>query len=1012
MIGLVVLRVSSPVFVGRDAEAAQLWAAFERARTGSPAAVAVAGEAGVGKTRLVNELLGRVRAQHAFALTGGCLDVGEGVVAYAPLIEALRSLGGAVDPAELERVLGGARAELARLVPELGAPAETGVQAGPGAGALVPGRLFELVLGVLHRLAERGPLLLVVEDLHWADRSTRELLGFLVRNLRAGVALVLTYRSDELHRRHPLRPFLGELDRGGRVERLELGRLGRRELGDLLAGILGEPAPAALVGEILARSEGNPFFAEELLAARVEGAGGSAELLPEELRDLLLARVEALPQATQRLLQVAAVAGGQVDHYLLAEVAAQPPERLVELLREAVAHHVLVVEDSSGGYAFRHALVQEAIYDDLLPVQRPPLHTAYARALAARIEGEPAAAVGELGRLAYHWYAAHDLGRALLASVQAGQAAEAAFALAEAADHYERALELWQQAPQAAASSPLDRGALLQRAAQAASLAGEGPRAVALIAQALAETDAAADPLQAGALLERLARYQWFAGDTLAAMTTVEQAVATIPAKPPSAERARALAAHGQMLMLWSRNGAAQARCEEAVAVARQVGARAVEGHGLNSLGSSFGNRGHLETGVAHLDQARAIAAELGDPDDLCRAHHNLGCIYLIAGSHEEAVRAQRECLDLARRFGSMGSYGPVAIANAAQALLWLGRWEEAERLLDEAFDLDLDPRGMVNPLLSRGLQRLWRGDLDGARTDLTWVLERSKTSLDPQDGVPARAWLATGATWQGRPEDARAAVADGLGSLAEVDQPDLVAELCLAGLAAEAALAGRAAAHRDGKAHDQTARIAAGLLERARAAAGADGVAVVGAVRAKLLTVEAEWTRVTGRGDPDHWAETAGAWDELGCPWPAAYARWRLAEALLEHGATREEAAVPLRRAWATARGLGARPLQAGAESLARRSRIALVSDPVAAGETESAEAQPAVPGQELGLTPREREVLALVAEGRTNRQIAEALFITEKTASVHVSNILAKLGVANRAEAAATVHRLGLTG
>jgi hypothetical protein len=243
------------------------------------------------------------------ALAGGCLDVGEGVVAYAPLVEALRSLGDAVDPAELERVLGSARPELARLVPELGGRDEAGVQAAAGAGALVPGRLFELLLGVLHRLAARGPLLPVVEDLHWADQSTRDLLGFLVRNLRAGVTLLLTYRSDELHRRHPLRPFLGELDRGGRTERLELGRLGRRELGELLAGILGEPAPAALAREILARSQGNPFFAEELLAAHAGGVGASAEL-PEALRDLLLARVEALPQATQRMLQVAASPAG------------------------------------------------------------------------------------------------------------------------------------------------------------------------------------------------------------------------------------------------------------------------------------------------------------------------------------------------------------------------------------------------------------------------------------------------------------------------------------------------------------------------------------------------------------------------------------------------------------------------------------------------------------------------------------------------------------------------------
>jgi DNA-binding CsgD family transcriptional regulator/tetratricopeptide (TPR) repeat protein len=1004
-IGGVVLRVSSPVLVGRAAEAAQLWAAFERAQAGSPATVVVAGEAGVGKTRLVTELIAPVRAQGALALTGGCLNVGEGVVAYAPLVEALRSLGAAVDPAELERVLGGARAELARLVPELGAPDE--VYAAPEAGALVPGRLFELLLGVLHRLAERGPLLLVVEDVHWADQSTRDLLGFLVRNLRAGVALVLTYRSDELHRRHPLRPLLGELDRSGRAERLDLGRLGRRELGELLAGILGEPAPVALAQEILARSEGNPFFAEELLAARVEGAGGSGEL-PEALRDLLLARVEALPQAAQRLLQVAAVAGQRVGHHLLAEVAAQPPQDLVDLLREAVAQHVLVAEGGSGGYAFRHALVQEAIYDDLLPVQRPPLHAAYARALAARIEGQAGAGAAELGRLAYHWYAAHDLGRALLASVQAGQAAEAAFAQAEAAGHYERALELWEQAPQAAASSPLDRSCLLQRAAQAASRAGAGTRAVALINQALTETDAAAEPLRAGVLLERLARYQWLTGDTAAAVAAMERAVAIIPAEPPSAERARVLAAHGQMLMLRSRNRAAQARCEEAAAVARRAGARGVEGHARNSLGTSLGSCGHLEAGASHLEQARAIAAELGDQDELCRAHHNLGCVYLVNGRYQDAVDAELECRDLARRFGSMGTVGTAAIAVAAEALLWLGRFQEAERLLDEAFDLDLEPKAMVLPLLARGLHRLWRGDLEEARADLTWILERSKVSLDPQEMADTRARLVTVATWDGRPEDTRAVVADGLMSLAEADEPYSMAELCTAGLAAEAALAERAAARRDKKARDQASRIAVGLLERARAAAAADGVAVTIAVRARLLTVEAEWTRVARPSDPDRWAEAAGAWDELGCPWPATYARWRLAEAQLELGTPREEAAAPLRQAWATAHRLGAAPLLGEVELLARRARITLAPEPVA----DSDAAQPAAPGDELGLTPREREVLALVAEGRTNRQIADALFISDKTASVHVSNILAKLGVANRAEAAATVHRLGLTG
>ena len=347
-------------------------------------------------------------------------------------------------------------------------------------------------------------------------------------------------------------------------------------------------------------------------------------------------------------------------------------------------------------------------------------------------------------------------------------------------------------------------------------------------------------------------------------------------------------------------------------------------------------------------------------------------------------------------------------IAAAAEALLWLGRFQEAERLLGEAFDLDLEPEAMRWLVLARGLHRLWRGDLEEARADLTRIVERSKVSLDPQDSAPAYARRAAVATWDGRPDDARAAVAGGLASLDGADEAYLVAELCLAGLAAEAALAGRAAARRNEKERDEASRIAAGLLERAGAAADADGVAVTGAVRARLLTAEAEWTRVATPSDPGRWAAAAGAWDELGCPWPAAYARWRLAEALLQAGAPHQQAAVPLQQARATARGLGAAPLLAEVELLARRARIALAPEPMAGGDAT----KPAAPGDELGLTPREKEVLALVAEGRTNRQIADALFISEKTASVHVSNILATLGVANRAEAAATVHRLGLTG
>jgi DNA-binding CsgD family transcriptional regulator/tetratricopeptide (TPR) repeat protein len=995
--------------VGRDAEAARLRAALERAAGGRPAIVVVAGEAGVGKTRLVHDLVCRAGELGAVALTGGCLDVGDGVLAYAPLVEALRPLVGLLDAAELERVLGGARGELARVVPELGGAAATR----SGEAPLAPTRLFELLLGVLHRLAESGPVLLVVEDLHWADQSTRDLLGFLVRNLRGGVALVLTYRSDELHRRHPLRPFLAELDRSGRAERLELSRLGRRDLVELLAGILEEPAPPALVGEILARSEGNPFFAEELLAAHLDGTR-----LPLALRDLVLARVEALSEPTQRVLEVAAVAGTRVDHELLAAVAGQDAEQLVWLLREAVTHHVLGVDEATGAYVFRHALVQEAIYDDLLPVQRGPLHAAYARALERRISergdapGAGGAAAAEQGRLAYHWYAAHDLGQALLASVRAGQAAEAASALAEALGHYERALELWDQVPEAAARSPLDRGTLLHRAAEAANLAGYDDRAIALGRLALDRVDPAAEPLRAGALLERLARYHWTAANTPRAMAFVERAVAIIPPEPPSEELARALAAHAQLLMLLGRHAQARARGEEAVAVARQVGARVVEGHALTTLGTCLGILGHTEEGIADLEQGLRIARDLVNVDDLGRSHANLATVLDHAGRSADAAGVFLAGAEAVRQHGALARYGPNYLPDAANALLSLGRREEAERLLDQAFDLDLRSPGLrVRALTVRATLRVRTGDPAGAEADLRHILDEAPAPLDPQNAAPVLGGLAEAALWDGRLADARAAAAEGLRLLTAAEEPYWISELCRTALGVEAAVAEQARARHADAEEQATRELAAGVLDRLRAVTTAPGVRPTPAVAANQRTAEAEWSRVTGPSDPGRWAAAAEAWEALGFPWHGGYARWRQAEALLAQGTPRPDAAAALIRAGSLADGLGARPLVAEVESLARRARIDL---PEAAGgdaEAEPAAGQPAVT-DELGLTPREREVLALVADGRTNRQIAEALFISAKTASVHVSNILAKLGVASRVEAAAVAHRLRLTG
>jgi predicted ATPase len=323
-------QVMTGRFVGRAEELARLHELLARAADGEPLMALIAGEAGVGKTRLVEQLAATAPQQGARVLRGGCVPLGEEGLPFAPVVQALRGLARDLDPAELEAVAGPAKHELDHLVPDLAWGGEAAAGAGVvGAGQ---GRLFELLLGVVERLAASRPLLWVMEDLHWADRSTRDLIAFLATYLRSHpVLLVGTFRSDELHRLHPLRGLLGELARNRRVQRLELGRFTRAELAEQVAGLLGADPPARLIKEIYGRSEGNPFFAEELLLA-----GADPGVLPPSLQQVLLTRVVRLGRDTQQLLSVAAAAGPGVTQPLLATVAGMGEAALLDGLREAV----------------------------------------------------------------------------------------------------------------------------------------------------------------------------------------------------------------------------------------------------------------------------------------------------------------------------------------------------------------------------------------------------------------------------------------------------------------------------------------------------------------------------------------------------------------------------------------------------------------------------------------------------------------------------------------------------
>jgi DNA-binding CsgD family transcriptional regulator/tetratricopeptide (TPR) repeat protein len=971
-------RVASAAFIGRRGELRALRAALSRAADGDPAVVLVGGEAGIGKTRLVSELTAACAADGTRVLTGGCVPVGEGSLPYAPVVEVLRALVAELGPDTVRELVGPSWPELARLAPGLGRP-----QADPdGHGA--QSRLFELLLGLLGRLTEQQPILLVVEDLHWADRSTRELLAFLVRNLRRErLVLVATYRDDEPGQQR-LRAYLAELDRGP-VERLELPRLDRAQTTAQLAGILGAAPDTDLADSVFARSQGNPFFTEELLAVVRAGS----DELPATPRDLLRGRVDALAEPARRVLAVVAVAGRQVPHRLLAAVAGLDDEALTEGLRAAVAAQLLVRTAGADGYDVRHALLREVVDADLLPGESARLHARLAQALTDHpglADGSPAVAAAEL---AAHWDGAGEPARALPARVQAGLAADRAHAFPEAGRHYERALELWEQVPDPDRDAGLDRVELLTRAGAAAGATAQVERATVRLTMALGQVDPAADPVRSALLHMRLGEQRWHGDDEPGCLAALEEAVRLLPTEP-SADRARVLTYQAQWLMMAGRCHEAEGRAAEGLAIARAVGARAEEGHALDILGSCAFDAGQLEA-------ACRIAEEVGNAEGIVRGYLNLSSTLWAIGRLRDAHGTARRGLAFARELGLESTLGSILTAHVARGLYELGHWEEAGSVLAEALARDTWAAVPLHGI--GGLLELGWGDLAAARRHLD-LAGRPEPSGSAGNFVASA--LIELAVQERRYGDARAALDQALKAVERLD-PEFSGIYAL-GLQVEAGLAEVARAARSAADIEEARRRAKALLEALRAMTrpgAADGIAWVAWDAAQGA---AEWSRLEGRSDPARWREAAEQWERLELPYRAAYARFRQAEALLAAGAPRAEVEPVLRAAHRATVALGAGLLRREIELLARRGRLRL-EDPAA-----TATPAPATQLAAFGLTRRETEVLELVAAGHTNRQIGQALFITPKTAGLHVSRILAKLGVTGRGQAAAVAHRLGL--
>ncbi|MCX4456993.1 AAA family ATPase [Streptomyces sp. NBC_01728] len=1015
MLGPVETRSVSPVFVGRTDELGILHDALARTATGStsqafstggePQALLLGGEAGVGKTRLLEEFATAAVREGAVFVCGGCVEIGADGLPFAPFSTALRALRRLL-PDELAAAAAGQEEELARLLPELG---ETGRGGRPDEEGMA--RLFELTARLLERVAADRTVVVALEDLHWADASTRHLLAYLFRTLRSGRLIVIaTYRADDIHRRHPLRPLLAELDRLRTVRRIELGRFSRAEVGRQIAGILAHEPDPAQVDDIFERSDGNAFFVEELAVAAHQGCRTG---LTDSLRDLLLVRVEGLPESAQRIARIVAEGGSTVEYPLLAAVARLAEDDLIEALRAAVGANILLASPGGDGYRFRHSLVREAVSDDLLPGERSRFNRRYAEALEADPTLVPADE--RATRLASYWYHAHDAAKALPAVLDASVAARRRHAHSEQLSLLERAMELWEATPEAVRdelrpidyvevfppcgcdpeTTPLRYLDLMAEAAVAGRLCGERERALKITKRALRVLEGEDDPLRAAwfwiqrsRLVQAQAR-----GDGWAELATAQDLVRGLP---PSEVHAEVLSMVAAWCMLHEPGPGVFSAAERAVEYARMVGARDIELNARITLGGLMVDAGDVEAGIAEMYEVKERVLRHTTTMVTGRVHINLPSALESVGRSREAVTVLREGIELARKAGLLDTEA-WAWGNLSESLYALGQWDEAVEAARNALGVGLSGKPSGSGAMRLALLARARGDLAEAARQLAAARAHFGTHDPmPQYSLPLVHTAIGIAAGEGRLLDARAALVDTLDAGFPPGTQRDGWPLLLAAATAEADARGLPVAEA-GRAE---------ILERLRKAAKslATGAPVW---LAHEQWVRAELRRAEGTADPHEWSEAVTAFEPLERPYDLARVRHRLAESLLISGADEDDRARAtelLRLAGAAADHLGARPLADAVALLAQRARLALgrVPEPSAPASADPAEA--------LGLTSRERDVLRLVAAGRSNRQIAEELFISPKTASVHVSNILAKLDVSGRGEAAALAHRLRL--
>jgi len=849
--------------VGRVAERKALLATYARVVAGCPQVLLITGAAGIGKTRLVEELCAQAEAAAGGArvLLGESAPLAGAALAYGPFVAALRDQAG-------------------WLLADDGTPDMLAARH----------RLFVRVLELLTGLATRSPVVLALEDLHWADDSSRELLAFLAVRLRdQPVMLVGTLREEELT--GSVGKWLAELERRPQVTRLRLGHLADGEIAELVTGLLpADAASADRVAAVVGAAGGNPLYARELAYA-------GPQALPASITDAVLAKAAGLTVQARAVVDQVCVADGGMSHELLAAAVPLPEKRLLASARRAVASGLLVPADD--GYAFSHALTRQVLYAHLLPGERRRLHHRLAEALAARPDSAP-------GLLAQHWHLAGSPDRAGPAAVLAARQAVAERAYPEAVRSYALAIELSPWLPEAGA-------ALLEEAARAAGWAGDPDRAAGWIDDALVQSGDAA-PAERARLLERLGRYRFDARDLDAAVDATKRAVALLPDGPPSALRARVLAALATGRMLLGDFGGALPVAERAVTEAQQAGAVAEHAHGLATLGIVLAHRGEFDAGIAALRTSFSLARRTGNVEDVVRATADHMYLLCTAGRFTEALDVAKEGRAVAGSLDAPPALTSTLDNNVAAVLAATGRWAEADQLLAELVGESSAKASHYLELLQLELA-VGRGDSERAAS-LAAAL--AKAPPDPGLVGPLRACLAEQALDAGNLVAAAEEVLDGLTALAGTGWAEEEIRLLAAGARIAADIAALPAANRPGHLPEAWVRMAVTFPDRARAITDADGrgqpaIAAFGALAA------AEHARQYRTDDPATWRAVVDAWRVAGQPYREAYAHLREAQVAARAG-QRDRAARAVAAGESLASKLPSGPLLSLAEEVARR--------------------------------------------------------------------------------------------